>query len=77
MIEERIRDSEKGLNMQQLITELPDLVDVPQAAKYLGVARKVVYQLLEYGELRAVRQGGKVWIDPCSLRDCREKGKIT
>ena len=63
--------------MQQLITELPDLVDVPQAAKYLGVARKVVYQLLEFGELRAIRQGGKIWIDPCSLRDCRDKGKIT
>jgi hypothetical protein len=68
---------EKGLNMQQIISELPDLVDVPLAAKYLGVARKVVYQLVDFGELRAIRQGGKIWIDPCSLRDCHDKGKVT
>ncbi len=30
--------------------ELPDLVSVPEAAKYLGVGRKIIYQLLEYGE---------------------------
>lgn len=34
---------------------LPAEVSVADAAKYLGVGKKVVYQLLEYGELRAVR----------------------
>ncbi len=65
--------------MQKIISvipELPDPVSVPQAAKYLGVGRKVVYQLLEYGELRATRQQGKIWIDPCSLKQFRDQGKM-
>ena len=37
-------------------TALPDLVSVPQAAEYLGVGRKMVYQLLEFGELKALRR---------------------
>ena len=56
---------------------LPDLVTVPQAAKFLGVGRKVVYQLLEYGELRAIRQDGKILIDPCSVKNCRDKNIST
>lgn len=60
--------------MQQRIPDiLPDLFTVPQAAKFLGVGRKVVYQLLEYGELRAIRQDGKILIDSCSVRNCRDK----
>ncbi|MDJ0621502.1 MAG: helix-turn-helix domain-containing protein [Desulfocapsaceae bacterium] len=56
---------------------LSDLVTVPQAAKFLGVGRKVVYQLLEYGELRAIRQDGKILIDPCSVKNCRDKNIST
>ncbi len=56
--------------------ELPDLVTVPEAAKFLGVGRKMVYQLLEYGVLRAVRQKSKIYIDPCCLIDFRNKGKM-
>lgn len=56
--------------------ELPDLVSVPEAAKYLGVGRKIIYQLLEYGELRAIRQGGKILIDPCSIKDFHHSGKM-
>lgn len=63
--------------MQKVQSELPDLVSVPQAAKYLGVAKKVVYQLLDFGELRAIRQNGKILVDPYSLKECRDRGKIT
>ncbi len=56
--------------------ELPDLVSVPEAAKFLGVGRKVVYQLLEYGELRAIRQQSKIFIDPCCLYEFQKKGKM-
>lgn len=56
--------------------ELPDIVSVPEAAKFLGVGRKIIYQLLEYGELRAVREGGKILIDPCSLREFHNSGKM-
>lgn len=54
---------------------LPVEVTVADAARYLGVGRKVIYQLLEFGELRAVREHGRIIIDPCSLRDFRESGK--
>ncbi|MGW8192740.1 MAG: helix-turn-helix domain-containing protein [Desulforhopalus sp.] len=55
---------------------LSDLVSVPEAAKFLGVGRKVVYQLLDHGELRAIRQRSKILIDPCSLYEFQEKGKM-
>ncbi len=56
--------------------ELPDLVTVPEAAKFLGVGRKVVYQLLDNGVLRAIRQESKILIDPCSLYEFKDKGKM-
>lgn len=57
-------------------TALPDLVSVPQAAEYLGVGRKIVYQLLEFGELKAIRRQGKICIDPCSLREFRHNNRM-
>lgn len=54
---------------------LPMEITVADAAKYLGVGKKVIYQLLEYGELRAVRERGKIILDPSSLREFRAKGK--
>jgi len=64
--------------MQQKIHSsiLPDLVTVPEAAKFLGIGRKVVYQLLDHGELRAIRKRSKILLDPCSLYDYQEKGKM-
>ena len=62
--------------MKTIDLELMGNVTVPQAAKYLGVGRKIVYQLLEYGELRAVRERGKIYIDPCSLKEFRSQGKM-
>lgn len=56
---------------------LPDLVTVPEAARFLGVGRKAIYRLLEYGELRAIRERGRILIDPCCLYDFYNKGKMT
>ena len=56
--------------------ELPDLVTVPEAAKFLGVGRKMVYQLLEYGELKAIRQHSTIFIDPCCLYEFQKKGEM-
>lgn len=53
---------------------LPELVSVPEAAKFLGVGRKAIYQLLEFGELRAIRKQGKILIYPCSLYEFFDKG---
>jgi excisionase family DNA binding protein len=49
---------------------------VPQAAEFLGVGKKIVYQLVEFGELKAIRSEGKIWIDPVSLRSFRHGGKM-
>lgn len=64
--------------MQKLIFEndLPDLVTVPEAARYLGVGKKIIYQLLEHGELRAIRERGKILIDPCSIKEFHNSGKM-
>ncbi len=54
------------------------LLTVSEAAKYLGVGRKIVYQLLEHGELRAVKaKGSAVLIEKRSLDDFRASGKLT
>jgi excisionase family DNA binding protein len=51
------------------------LITVPEAAKYLGLGRKMVYQLIEFGELRAVRKQGGVRVDKNSLVDYQESAR--
>lgn len=67
-----------SLPMQRVTLDnfLPDLVTVPEAARYLGVGKKIIYQLLEHGELRGLRRAGKIFIDPCSVREFRDSGKM-
>ena len=72
----RRRKHTYGVIMQHIDIELPETVGISEAAKYLGVARKIVYQLIDFGELRAVREKGKIIIDPCSLREFRQRGKM-
>ena len=55
---------------------MPDYVTVPEAAKFLGVGRKVIYQLLENGVLHAIRRRSKMLIDPCCLHKFRDQGKM-
>ena len=50
---------------------------VPEAARYLGVSRKTVYRLIEWGELIALRQNGAVQVDLRSLKVFRDSGKMT
>ena len=56
---------------------LMPLMTIPQAAAYLGVGRKMVYQLLEMGQIRAVRTNGTAMIEKQSLDDFRDSGKLT
>jgi len=55
---------------------LPDVVSVPEAARYLGIGKQEVYRLLEFGELRATREKGKILIDPTSIYELCNKGKM-
>jgi excisionase family DNA binding protein len=52
------------------------LLSVPEAAKYLGVGRKMVYELIERGEIAAVRTGGSTRIEKKSLDEFRASGKL-
>jgi excisionase family DNA binding protein len=53
------------------------LVSVPDAAKYLGVGRKIVYRLIEGGELNAVRNRGAVLVEKRSLDSYRASGRLS
>jgi excisionase family DNA binding protein len=54
--------------------EVPVLT-VSQAARFIGVGKKVIYQLVEFDEIRAVREHGKVMIDKSSLEAFHNSGK--
>ena len=43
----------------------------------MGVGRKIVYQLLEFGEIRAVKNKGAVLVEKASVDTFRASGKLT
>jgi excisionase family DNA binding protein len=49
---------------------------VAEAARYLGVGRKVVYQLIEFERIRAVRSGRVLWVDKGSLDEFQRSGQM-
>lgn len=53
------------------------LMSVSEAARYLGVSRKTIYRLIEWDELRAVKDGKTIRIEKRSLDAFRESGKLT
>ena len=53
-----------------------DTVSVAEAARMLGVARKTVYDLIEWGELDAVRIRSAVRIDTGAIHRFQASGKI-
>ena len=55
----------------------PAMMTVPEAAKYLGVGRKVLYQLIEHGRLRVVRDRSVVMVEKTSVEEFRSSGQLT
>jgi excisionase family DNA binding protein len=55
---------------------LETFMTVAEAARYLGVGRKIVYQLVEYERIRAVRRGRVLWVDKRSLDEFRHSGQM-
>jgi len=51
------------------------LMSVPEVAKYLGIGRKAVYDLIDWGELGAIRENGVIRVDGNSVRAFQESGK--
>ena len=50
---------------------------VGEAAKYLGVGRKVIYQMIEFDQIRAVRENRAVLVEKRSLDEFRASGQLT
>ena len=61
---------------RQKFVALP-LLTVGETARYMGVGRKIVYQLIEYGQIRAVKNKGSVVIEKASVDAFRASGKLT
>lgn len=53
------------------------LLGIAEAARYLGMGRKMIYQLIEWGELRTVKVSGSVQIEKRSLDAFKASGKLT
>ena len=53
------------------------LMTVGETARYMGVGRKIVYQLIEYGEICAVKNKGSVVIEKASVDAFRASGKLS
>jgi excisionase family DNA binding protein len=49
------------------------LINIGEAAKYLGVGRRVIYQLIETGEIRAVKVGRGLRLEMASLEALRSR----
>ncbi|MCB2145928.1 MAG: helix-turn-helix domain-containing protein [Deltaproteobacteria bacterium] len=62
------------MNDNSKYIEVPVLT-VSEAARFIGVGKKVIYQLVEFDEIRAVREHGRVMIDRSSLEAFHESGK--
>ena len=61
---------------RQKFVALP-LMTIGETARYMGVGRKIVYQLIEYGQIRAVKNKGSVVIEKASVDEFRASGKLT
>ena len=53
------------------------LMTVSQAARYMGVGKRIIYQLIEFNEIRAARERGAVLVEKKSLDEFRASGKLT
>lgn len=53
------------------------LMTIGEAAKYLGIGRRVVYQLIEMGEIRTVRTQGTAMVEKRSLDEYRSSGRLS
>lgn len=63
------------VNDQEDYVYLP-LMTVGEAARYLGVGRRLVYQLIEYDQLKVVKARGAVRIQKRNLDEIKKLGII-
>jgi excisionase family DNA binding protein len=64
------------MNQEDEFIYMP-VMTVSQAAKYMGVGKRIIYQLIEFDQIRAVRERGAVFVEKKSLDEFRASGKLT
>jgi excisionase family DNA binding protein len=64
-------------NMKEDDTIHFPLLTVGEAAKYLGIGRKMVYQLIEFDQIRSVRENRAILVEKRSLDEFRSSGTLT
>jgi excisionase family DNA binding protein len=69
--------AKKGKDAGNDIYVTSALLTVAEAAKYLGVGGKKIYELIEWKELKAVKPGRSVQAEKNSLDQFRASGKLT
>ena len=52
------------------------LLTIGEAARHMGVGRRVIYELIELGEITVVKAAGRVLVEKKSLDDFRAAGKL-
>jgi excisionase family DNA binding protein len=52
-------------------------VTIGEAARYLGIGRRVVYQLIDFGRLQASRRRQEIRVDRHNMEEFRRSGGIT
>lgn len=58
-----------------MFKEYPDIMTAKEAMEALGIGKNLMYRLLNEGEIKAVRAGGKVWrISRKALSDYAKTG---
>jgi excisionase family DNA binding protein len=55
----------------------PAYVTVGEAARYLGVGRRIVYQLIDFGRIRSGRRRQMIMVDRESLNEFQRSGGLT
>jgi len=75
-IKKQVETREIEMPRSEEFVSLP-LMTVSEAAKYLGVGRRVVYQLIEWGEIRTVKMRGTAMIEKRSLDEYRQSGRLS
>jgi len=53
------------------------LLTVGEAARYIGIGRKMVYRLIEFDQIRSVRENRAILVEKRSLDEFRSSGTLT
>ncbi len=52
------------------------LLSIEEAARFLGLSRTTLYELIRGGKLKPVRLAGRTLFDPADLSDLVEQAKL-